>query len=132
MAVLVNEGVAFAAGDQPTITGNAAAPPTSRAAATLIRTGRYQGAFRALGITSIIALSRWSYYGALRELTEPADSPRRNVRPVAELDKSFKEMVAKGGIEPTRGFSVAGTAALAARKSKTRQSLSAGVGRGRA
>jgi len=36
----------------------------------------------------------------------------------------LKEMVARGGIEPpTRGFSVAGTVALAARKYKTRQSL---------
>src|SRR5688572_1115662 len=38
-------------------------------------------------------------------------------------------MVARGGIEPpTRGFSVAGTVALAARQSKSRQGLSAGAG----
>ena len=41
-------------------------------------------------------------------------------------------MVARGGIEPpTRGFSVAGTAALAARKPKTGKTFAAGVGPGR-
>jgi len=45
------------------------------------------------------------------------------------VHNSVKGMVARGGIEPpTRGFSVAGTVARAARKSKARHSLAAGVG----